>query len=75
MLSVGFFTKKDNTVNDLPSIKPINDPIVQKIIECHSTAIFMKMIQNAPLAVPKMYFYLSNNQIKNTSSIVKNIKC
>jgi hypothetical protein len=74
-ISLILYQEKDNTVNNLPNIKPINDPIVQKMIECHSTAIFMKMIQNAPLAVPEMYFYLSNNQIKNITSVVKNINC
>jgi hypothetical protein len=40
-----------STLN-LPKMRPISDPMVQKMIECHSTLIFMKMMQKPPLAVP-----------------------
>ncbi len=36
----------------LPTISPKSEPKLQKIIECHSSLIFMKSMQKPPLAVP-----------------------
>jgi hypothetical protein len=49
----------------VPKINPTNDPTVQKRIECHSTLIFMKMMQNPPLAVPAKYLPHLHISIEN----------
>jgi hypothetical protein len=50
----------------IPKMSPMSDPMVQKMIECHSTLIFMKMMQKPPLAVPEQGCQMTYFQTKNT---------
>jgi hypothetical protein len=40
-------------INLLPKISPKNAPVLQKIIECHSSLIFMKRMEKEAVTMPE----------------------
>ena len=51
------WTEVKNSFVDLPKMSPKKAPALQKMMECHSSLIFMNKIENDAVTMPKMIRY------------------